>query len=173
MSGYPDTGNVLISICAVASPEDRSVLQVEEIIFDGPDVEALAQHLRGEERAMDMRTEAEVSRDKDRIVSSLEAKLTWSPDGVGWSPGEESPIASDLLCAFGSHLARSAEWVFSPAMEIDVLGLTEGERTQCRVVSQSSPPDEPADGDATIATPRGNVSVHQRGGYLRVASLRS
>ena len=143
-------------------------MQVEEVILRDVDVYDVNDNLRLESRASELTLTINDSRNQDSTWSVLEAAIVYEMPPDGSTLGHQSDIARDILTKYGPFLAPSAPWEFSPTSELDLL-VSREVIVEAQVESRSSPPNEPADGEAIIFTPEGAIVVFQRAGYLRLA----
>jgi hypothetical protein len=169
MSGYPETGNIQVLLRGSIPGSRFSFVQVEEIILCNADVYAVSEHLRCESRATELSLTIFETRKPEGTGYGLEAALVYEMAPDRSAVGHQNDIANDILTAYGSFLAPSAPWMFSPTSELHLLVASRDLIVQAELISQSSPPNEPTDGEAYVCTPEGDITVFQRGGYLRLA----
>lgn len=173
MSGYPDKGKVQILVKAYRSTTPDHVLKVEEIILSHPDPrDEIAETIRTLEgrEYLDM-TIYEGYSPGEEPCYGLEARIYYDVETDSSARNEQSRLTKDILAKLGQFLAESPGWLFNPVGELDMLGLRADEIAGVCVLTKSSSSSDGADGKAFLRTDKGDISVFQEAGYLRLAWL--
>ena len=169
MSGYPGTGNIQVLLRKLDST--YHTWKVEEIILSMDDPSPVVAALRELKGTSHLSLSIYETLEGGEIDRGLEAEIWYTFETDVSAPTEASFLAQEVLAVFKSFLAPSAEWIFSPLSEVDLLRLKPEDVSGLRVEFQQSPSNDAADGRALLVTDRGQISVFQQKGYLRLAWL--